>query len=151
MEKFSWFHGNIKRAEAELMLSSVIDGSFLVREFKSKPGEYALSLRNNRRVIHYRITTDPQTSQYFLNREFKFQNLPELIVHHSKKHDGLKTLLRYPVPNPRLPHIQPFPQSEMNQSESDMGKKLGEGQYEEVTKKSGISEAEKTFRVRRKG
>ena len=139
LEKFSWFHGNTTRAEAELMLSRVIYGSFLVRESESKPGVYVLSVCvcDGRHVVHFRINTDPQTSQYFLDGESKFENLPELIVHYS-----VELNLRYPVSNPCPSHIQPFPRSEVNQSENDMRKKLGEAQYEDVTKKSGIFEAE---------
>ena len=155
LEKHSWFHGNITRAEAELSLSSGINGSFLVRESESKPGQYSISLRYDGRVFHYRIHTDPQTSQYFVTPESKFENLPELVVHHSKNPDGLTTVLHYPAPNPRKPPIYSLSHEvdewEVNRSDIDMGQKLGGGQYGEVykavIKKRGISVAVKTFRV----
>ena len=159
LEKHSWFHGNITRAEAELSLSSGINGSFLVRESESKPGQYSISLRYDGRVFHYRIHMDPPTSQYFVTPESKFENLPELVVHHSKNPDGLTTVLHYPAPNPRKPPIYSLSHEvdewEVNRSDIDMGQKLGGGQYGEVykavIKKRGISVAVKTFRVRREG
>ena len=159
LEKHSWFHGNITLAEAELSLSSGINGSFLVRESESKPGQYAISLRYDGRVFHYRIHMDPPTSQYFVTPESKFENLPELVVHHSKNPDGLITVLHYPTTNPRKPPIYSLSHEvdewEVNRSDIDMGQKLGGGQYGEVykavIKKRGISVAVKTFRVRREG
>ncbi len=155
LEKHSWFHGNITRAEAELSLSSGINGSFLVRESESKPGQYSISLRYDGRVFHYRIHTDPPTAHYFVTPESKFENLPELVVHHSKNPDGLTTVLHYPAPNPRKPPIYSLSHEvdewEVNRSDIDMGAKLGGGQYGEVykavIKKRGISVAVKTFRV----
>ena len=155
LEKHSWFHGNITRAEAELSLSSGINGSFLVRESESKPGQYSISLRYDGRVFHYRIHTDPQTSHYFVTPESKFENLPELVVHHSKNPDGLTTVLHYPAPNPRKPPIYSLSHEvdewEVNRSDIEMGQKLGGGQYGEVykavIKKRNISVAVKTFRV----
>ena len=155
LEKHSWFHGNITRAEAELSLSSGINGSFLVRESESKPGQYSISLRYDGRVFHYRIHLEPQTSHFFVTPESKFETLPELVVHHSKNPDGLTTVLHYPAPNPRKPPIYSLSHDvdewEVNRSDIDMGAKLGGGQYGEVykavIKKRGISVAVKTFRV----
>ncbi len=155
LEKHSWFHGNITRAEAELSLSSGINGSFLLRESESKPGQYSISLRYDGRVFHYRIHLDQQTSNYFVTPESKFDNLPELVVHHSKNPDGLTTVLHYPAPNPRKPPIYSMSHEvdewEVNRADIDMGQKLGSGQYGEVykavIKKRGISVAVKTFRV----
>ena len=157
LEKHSWFHGNITRAEAELSLSSGINGSFLIRESESKPGQFSISLRYDGRVFHYRIHMDPQTSHYFVTPESKFENLPELVVHHSKNPDGLMAVLHNPVPNPRKPPIYSMSHEvdewEVNRADIDMGAKLGGGQYGEVykavIKKRNITVAVKTFRVSR--
>ena len=153
LEKHSWFHGNITRAEAELSLSSGINGSFLVRESESKPGQFSISLRYDGRVFHYRIHRDSQ-SMYYVTPESKFENLPELVVHHSKTPDGLTTTLHYPAPNPRKPPIYSLShvdEWELNRSDIEMGQKLGGGQYGEVykavIKKRNIQVAVKTFRV----
>lgn len=58
LDKFSWYHGPISRNAAEYLLSSGINGSFLVRESESSPGQRSISLRYEGRVYHYRISED---------------------------------------------------------------------------------------------
>uniref|UniRef100_A0A8C5SIE6 SH2 domain-containing protein n=1 Tax=Laticauda laticaudata TaxID=8630 RepID=A0A8C5SIE6_LATLA len=53
----SWYHGPVSRNAAEYLLSSGINGSFLVRESESSPGQRSISLRYEGRVYHYRINT----------------------------------------------------------------------------------------------
>ena len=102
LEMRPWFHGNTTRVEAELTLSSEVNGSFLVRNSESKPGKYVTSIRHEGSTRHYIINMDPLTSQYnFGTPELSFQSLPELIAHHSKISDGLITTLRYPAFHPR--------------------------------------------------
>lgn len=51
-----WFHGNISGKEAEiLLLERGKDGSFLVRESQSKPGDFVLSVRTDEKVKHVMI------------------------------------------------------------------------------------------------
>lgn len=57
LEKHSWYHGPVSRSAAEYLLSSLINGSFLVRESESSPGQLSISLRYEGRVYHYRINT----------------------------------------------------------------------------------------------
>lgn len=52
---FSWFHGRIKREEAESLLKPREDGLFLVRESTNFPGDYTLCVCFNEKVEHYRI------------------------------------------------------------------------------------------------
>ena len=58
LDKFSWFHGPVSRSKAEYLLSSGINGSFLVRESESCPGQLSISLRFDGKVYHYRIYQD---------------------------------------------------------------------------------------------
>ena len=58
LDKFSWYHGQVSRSAAEYLLSSGINGSFLVRESESSPGQRSVSLRYEGRVYHYRINED---------------------------------------------------------------------------------------------
>lgn len=60
LEKHSWYHGRISRNAAEYLLSSGINGSFLVRESESSPGQRSISLRYEGRVYHYRINEDSE-------------------------------------------------------------------------------------------
>lgn len=58
LDKFSWYHGQVSRSAAEYLLSSGINGSFLVRESESSPGQRSVSVRYEGRVYHYRINED---------------------------------------------------------------------------------------------
>lgn len=62
LEKHSWYHGPISRNAAEYLLSSGINGSFLVRESESSPGQRSISLRYEGRVYHYRIQLGQEDS-----------------------------------------------------------------------------------------
>ena len=154
LEKYSWFHGSITRAEAEICLSSEINGSFLVRESESKPGTFALSLRFDGKCSHYRVRVDSK-SKYFMTPESKFEGLAALIVHHSKNPDGLITTLHYPAPNPRKPPVYSVSHEvdkwELNRLEIETGQKLEEGQFTEtyraVIKGENMTVTVKTFRV----
>ena len=55
LQAHSWYHGPISRNNAEFLLSSGINGSFLVRESESSTGQKSISLRYEGRVYHYRI------------------------------------------------------------------------------------------------
>ncbi len=136
LEKHSWFFSNVTRAEAELSLSSGINGSFLIRESESKPGQYSISLRYNGRVHHYRIHIDPSTGQYYVVPKSKFETLGELVKHHSKNPDGLTTNLHYPAPNPRKPPVygvsHDFDEGAFDRANLEKDPKLAEGQYGEV-------------------
>jgi hypothetical protein len=58
IEAEDWFHGRIKRQEAEkILLQRGAHGGFLLRESESTPGEYSLSVRDGDNVKHYRIRT----------------------------------------------------------------------------------------------
>ena len=57
LEKHSWYHGPVLRSSAKYLLSSLIDGSFLVWESESSPGQLSISLCYEGRVYHYHINT----------------------------------------------------------------------------------------------
>ena len=63
-------------------------GSFLVRESKSSPGSYSLSIRDAQKVNHHKIQK-LDGGGYFLLPQFTFASIPELIEHYSKQPDGL--------------------------------------------------------------
>ena len=58
IEAEEWFHGRIKRNEAEkILIQNGRDGMYLIRESESKPGDYSLSVLVYSNVKHYRIRT----------------------------------------------------------------------------------------------
>ncbi|KAF7633735.1 Tyrosine-protein kinase [Meloidogyne graminicola] len=141
MDKHSWYHGNITRIAAEQLLSSGINGSFLVRESETNPGQFSISLRHEGTVYHYRINCD-ENLKLFITDNAKFKTLGELIHHHSVSASGLICSLLYPV-NKRQPG-EAYPGSlfslsptqpdewEVDREQIVMKKKLGMGQYGDV-------------------
>ena len=142
---------------AEFLLSSGINGSFLIRESESSPGQRSISLRFEGRVYHYRINEDGQAKVY-VTAECKFDSLAELVEHHSKHADGLITMLCYPAPK-RLTdkndlssfcYSSDFDEWEIDRTEIVMKHKLGSGQYGEVYialyKKLNLQVAVKTLK-----
>nr|XP_032814595.1 tyrosine-protein kinase ABL1-like isoform X2 [Petromyzon marinus] len=135
LEKHSWYHGPISRNAAEYLLSSGINGSFLLRESESSPGQLSISLRCEGRVYHYRINT-ASDGKYFVSSESRFSTLAELVHHHSSVADGLIVPLHYPAPKrtkPTVYGVSPtYDRWEIERTDITMKHKLGGGQYGEV-------------------
>ena len=144
LESHSWYHGPISRNSAEYLLSSGINGSFLVRESESSSGQKSISLRYEGRVYHYRIQqADDAEGSFFVTAESTFAHLAELIHHHSVLSDGLVTQLLYPAPKKRPRRKGKSSSSssqqqhrtddwEMDRTDIVMKHKLGGGQYGDV-------------------
>uniref|UniRef100_A0A087XM58 Tyrosine-protein kinase n=1 Tax=Poecilia formosa TaxID=48698 RepID=A0A087XM58_POEFO len=153
LEKHSWYHGPVSRSAAEYLLSSLINGSFLVRESESSPGQLSISLRYEGRVYHYRINTATDGKVY-VTSESRFATLAELVHHHSTVPDGLVTTLHYPAPKcnkPTVYGVSPIHDKwEMERTDITMKHKLGGGQYGEVYvgvwKKYSLTVAVKTLK-----
>lgn len=153
LEKHSWYHGPVSRSAAEYLLSSLINGSFLVRESESSPGQLSISLRYEGRVYHYRINTTADGKVY-VTAESRFSTLAELVHHHSTVADGLVTTLHYPAPKcnkPTVYGVSPIHDKwEMERTDITMKHKLGGGQYGEVYvgvwKKYSLTVAVKTLK-----
>ncbi|XP_059055404.1 tyrosine-protein kinase Abl [Achroia grisella] len=152
LEKHSWYHGPISRNAAEYLLSSGINGSFLVRESESSPGQRSISLRFEGRVYHYRINEDSDGKVY-VTSESKFGTLAELVHHHSVLGDGLITQLLYPAPKRNKPTVFPLAppdEWEIDRTDIVMKHKLGGGQYGDVYeatwKRCNITVAVKTLK-----
>uniref|UniRef100_A0A8C8U1P8 Tyrosine-protein kinase n=1 Tax=Peromyscus maniculatus bairdii TaxID=230844 RepID=A0A8C8U1P8_PERMB len=158
LEKHSWYHGPVSRSAAEYLLSSLINGSFLVRESESSPGQLSISLRYEGRVYHYRINTTTD-SKVYVTAESRFSTLAELVHHHSTVADGLVTTLHYPAPKcnkPTVYGVSPIHDKwEMERTDITMKHKLGGGQYGEVYvgvwKKYSLTVAVKTLKISRVG
>ncbi|XP_078373268.1 SHC-transforming protein 1-like isoform X2 [Oculina patagonica] len=79
LESEVWYHGPMSRAEAELLLED--EGDFLVRESKSKAGQYVLSGVQNGQPRHL-LLVDPEGKVRTKDREFP--NVQELVAYHVK-------------------------------------------------------------------
>ncbi|XP_014206397.1 tyrosine-protein kinase Abl [Copidosoma floridanum] len=153
LEKHSWYHGRISRNAAEYLLSSGINGSFLVRDSESSPGQRSISLRYEGRVYHYRINEDIDGKMY-VTTESIFNTLAELVHHHSMVADGLITQLLYPAPKRNKPTVFPLSPEpdewEISRTDIVMRHKLGGGQYgdvyEAVWKRYSMTVAVKTLK-----
>uniref|UniRef100_A0A9J8A8Q1 Tyrosine-protein kinase n=2 Tax=Cyprinus carpio TaxID=7962 RepID=A0A9J8A8Q1_CYPCA len=153
LEKHSWYHGPVSRNAAEYLLSSGINGSFLVRESESSPGQRSISLRYEGRVYHYRINT-ASDGKLYVSSESRFNTLAELVHHHSTVSDGLITTLHYPAAKrnkPTIYGVSPnYDKWEMERTDITMKHKLGGGQYGEVYegvwKKYNLTVAVKTLK-----
>ncbi|XP_061459668.1 tyrosine-protein kinase ABL1 isoform X2 [Rhineura floridana] len=153
LEKHSWYHGPVSRNAAEYLLSSGINGSFLVRESESSPGQRSISLRYEGRVYHYRINT-ASDGKLYVSSESRFTTLAELVHHHSTVADGLIATLHYPAPKrnkPTIYGVSPnYDKWEIERTDITMKHKLGGGQYGEVYegvwKKYNLTVAVKTLK-----
>uniref|UniRef100_A0A1I8Q0M3 protein-tyrosine-phosphatase n=1 Tax=Stomoxys calcitrans TaxID=35570 RepID=A0A1I8Q0M3_STOCA len=80
---FPWFHGNLSGKEGEkLLLERGKNGSFLVRESQSKPGDFVLSVRTDEKVTHVMIRW--QDNKYDVGGGEPFKTLSELIEHYKR-------------------------------------------------------------------
>eukprot|EP00730_Choanoeca_flexa_P013487 TRINITY_DN5374_c0_g1_i3.p1 TRINITY_DN5374_c0_g1~~TRINITY_DN5374_c0_g1_i3.p1 ORF type:complete len:195 (+),score=29.84 TRINITY_DN5374_c0_g1_i3:205-789(+) len=85
MSPHPWFHGRIKRVDAEqILLKAGAEGAYLFRESETAPGTFSLSVRVSNasgvQVQHFKILRD-DSGKYFL-WVTKFNCLNELINYH---------------------------------------------------------------------
>nr|XP_002130130.1 tyrosine-protein phosphatase non-receptor type 11 [Ciona intestinalis] len=82
-----WFHGHTTGRQAEILLNEKgKNGSFLVRQSLSKPGDFVLSVRCDDKIIHIMISRS-DNGKYDIGGGQKFDSLSELIDHH--KHNAM--------------------------------------------------------------
>ncbi|XP_071805162.1 tyrosine-protein phosphatase non-receptor type 11-like isoform X1 [Asterias amurensis] len=78
-----WFHGHITGKEAEkALMEKGKNGSFLVRESHSKPGDFVLSVRTEDKVTHVMIRC--QDTKYDVGGGEQFMTLADLVEHYKK-------------------------------------------------------------------
>ncbi|KAF7494327.1 Tyrosine-protein kinase Abl [Sarcoptes scabiei] len=131
LNQHKWYHGSISRNDAEQLLSCGINGSFLIRESESSPGQRTISLRFDGRVYHYHIKYDFD-HHYYIRPECKFNTIAELVHHHSNQQDGLITMLLYPATKQNQLWTSETDEWEINRTDIVMKQKLGGGQYGDV-------------------
>lgn len=80
-----WFHGHLSGKEAEKVLTEKgKNGSYLVRESQSKPGDYVLSVRCDDKATHVMICYHEAEESYDVGGGEKFKSLSDLIDHYRK-------------------------------------------------------------------
>lgn len=127
-----WFHGHISGKEAEKMiLEKGKNGSFLVRESQSEPGNFVLSVRTEDRVTHVKIRC--QDNRYDVGGGERFESLSELIEHY-KKNPMVET-------SGTVVHLkQPFNATRINASGIDVRVKELQKENGAATGKAGFWE-----------
>uniref|UniRef100_A0A6A7G379 protein-tyrosine-phosphatase n=1 Tax=Hirondellea gigas TaxID=1518452 RepID=A0A6A7G379_9CRUS len=76
-----WFHGQLSGKDAErMMLEKGRNGSFLVRESQSKPGDYVLTVRTEDKVTHVMIRC--VDGKYDVGGGRRFDALRELVEYY---------------------------------------------------------------------
>lgn len=101
-----WFHGHISGKEAEkVLIEKGKNGSYLVRESQSKPGDFVLSIRCDDKVTHVMIRF--QGNMYDVGGGEKFKGLTDLVEHYKKnpmvETSGTVVHLRQPFNATRIP------------------------------------------------
>jgi len=95
-----WFAGRLGRPKAEKLFVGTPDGTFLIRESDSRPGEYSLSVKYNNVIKHIKINR--KGNMYDLAPDAKsFPSIQEMVDHfrtHSlnRHFPGMETTLATP-------------------------------------------------------
>ncbi|CAD5224310.1 unnamed protein product [Bursaphelenchus okinawaensis] len=94
-----FFHIDINGLEAEELLSEEPNGTFLIRESTSVPGEYALSVKNEDTTLHVRIYHDE--NKFRIVPKDNFRSLAELIENYKNipmvQYTGTVVKLKQPL------------------------------------------------------
>uniref|UniRef100_UPI00358EE108 crk-like protein n=1 Tax=Myxine glutinosa TaxID=7769 RepID=UPI00358EE108 len=72
----SWYAGRLSRREAQARLQGLREGTFLVRDSVTCPGDYVLSVSENGRVSHYIVNRLP--ASYRIGDK-DFRDLPSML------------------------------------------------------------------------
>ncbi|EDV29778.1 uncharacterized protein TRIADDRAFT_52520 [Trichoplax adhaerens] len=94
-----YYYGEMKRADAEkLLLSESVDGCnlFLIRKSESYKGEFALSVKENDDILHFRLPELQQDSLIIARKYIEFISLDDLVQYFSLNSNGLCAKLTKP-------------------------------------------------------
>lgn len=97
-----WFHGLLSRPEAETLLASSAQGSFLVR-LSEKIWGYAISYKDEDRCKHYLVDASSGHYQFLGSNQTTHRSLKDLITIHATTPITASgnELLKVAVPNYR--------------------------------------------------
>ncbi|KAE9555743.1 hypothetical protein FO519_001095 [Halicephalobus sp. NKZ332] len=140
LESEEWFAGKIPRSQAERLVSrtSLPKGTFLVREREAEPLEYALTIKDEHGVKHYKIKRLDGDEGFFITPRIKFRSLNELVHYYTERADGLCGQLTFPAPKiaPSRKDLSRDTQEnwEIARDQLELKEKLGDGNFGEVWK-----------------
>ncbi|XP_071491802.1 tyrosine-protein kinase STK-like [Diadema antillarum] len=143
LEVEEWFFGSCSRSDAikRLQLPRLLKGTFLVRESETRPGTYALTVRETDHgdpptVKNYRIDKTKDGSElFFINPQRKFNTVQDVIKFHTGQPGGLCSKLVCPCPR-QVPNTRTLGHQiwELPRSSLKLSTKLGQGQFGSVWK-----------------
>lgn len=76
----SEYHGVMGHLEAEQLLSSARDGSYLVRRSPKSDGYYTLSVRFNKRTKHYKVFYKQGQGHYLREQDKHYETVHEMVA-----------------------------------------------------------------------
>lgn len=90
-----WFFSKLdgKQAESLLMTDWNQYGSYIVRD---GPNGYTLSIRDTKKVKHYRIKRLNVEDGFYITRQITFKSIMDLVIHYRQQAGVLCVNLRYP-------------------------------------------------------
>ena len=140
LNDMTWFHGKIKREEAEKLLLKDVqdapDGMFLVRESTNFPGDYTLCVVFQAKVEHYRVIAEK--NHLTIDEEEYFENLTKLVEYYRQDADGLCTKLTEAKAQHRTVYkdvnIEAFKAAGwlINENDVKVQEKIGKGEFGDV-------------------
>jgi hypothetical protein len=108
LENQSWYHGSISRNEAENLLYSAREGSYLVRTCTtSNPSKhggpcYSIAIKSAKGFMHLKIVRDSDASFVLGVFSKAFKSIPEMIHYYSLNRLPIKGAEHMSLRNPIL-------------------------------------------------
>ncbi|NP_001135853.2 src family kinase 5 [Strongylocentrotus purpuratus] len=143
LEVEEWFFGSCTRSEAimRLQADNLPKGTFLVRESETRPGTYALTVRETDHghpptIKNYRVDKTKDGSElFFINPQRKFNTVIDVVKFHTSQPGGLCSKLLKPCPK-QTPNTRTLGHAvwELPRSSLKLLDKLGQGQFGAVWK-----------------
>ena len=112
-------------------------GSYLVRDSATMPGDFALSVRDKERVMHYRINRQDKDGTFFVTRRVTFETIQDLVTYYTSQSDGLCVNLIQPCLLSEKPQTAGLSRQgnedwEIDRRQIRLVRRLGAGKFGEV-------------------
>lgn len=87
LEQQGWYHGSISRSDAEKLLYSAREGSYLVRNCDTTPSRhgpcYSIGIKSARGFMHLKVVRDPAGCYVLGLLDKSFSSIPEMVHYYS--------------------------------------------------------------------